>query len=89
MTKQTAVAPYPGCPLWLAFLDRITNGDRELQAFLKRVTGYSLTGCVEQHAWFFVYGTGGNGKSVFLNTLTAILHTYATEPLRIAGGCVV
>ena len=35
------------------------------------------TGSVEEHALFFIYGTGRNGKGVFLNTLTAILDSYA------------
>ena len=39
-----------GCPTWLAFLDRVTGGDAELQAFHKRMTGYSLTGCTSAHA---------------------------------------
>src|SRR5205823_4024963 len=31
-------------PTWLAFLDRILAGDRELIDFLQRAIGYSLTG---------------------------------------------
>jgi phage/plasmid-associated DNA primase len=33
-------------PLWLRFLDRITNRDVELQAYLQRVIGYCLTGSI-------------------------------------------
>ena len=44
MTKITAVAPGGDCPLWLAFLDRVTAGDAELQAYLQRLVGYALTG---------------------------------------------
>jgi putative DNA primase/helicase len=77
MTKITAVAPDGECPLWQKFLDEITGGDRALQAFLQRLAGYTLTGSVREHALFFFYGTGGNGKSVFLNTLTTILADYA------------
>lgn len=64
---------------WLAFLDDITNGDLELQAYLARMGGYALTGVTSEHAFFFLYGTGANGKSVFLNTLAAILGDYATN----------
>jgi putative DNA primase/helicase len=77
ITKITAVAPEGGCPLWLRFLDEITAGNVELQKFLQRVAGYSLTGSTKEHALFFAYGTGGNGKGVFLNTLSAILADYA------------
>jgi len=78
MTKITTAAPAGGCPAWLAFLNQVTGGDVELQAYLRRVVGYSLTGVTTEHALFFLYGTGANGKSVFVNTLTAILGDYAT-----------
>jgi hypothetical protein len=66
-TKITAFAPGGDCRLWLEFLDRITDLDTELQNFLKRIAGYCLTGSIDEHALFFLYGTGGNGKGVFLN----------------------
>jgi putative DNA primase/helicase len=77
MTKITAVAPGGDCPLWRKFLNEITSGDVELQRFLQRIAGYALTGSIREHALFFFYGTGANGKGVFLNTLTAILGDYA------------
>jgi putative DNA primase/helicase len=77
LTKMTAVGPGEGCPLWRRFLDQITAGDQELQAFLQRVAGYSLTGITREHALFFAYGTGGNGKGTFMNTWTWILGDYA------------
>lgn len=75
-TKITAVEPAGDCPTWLQFLDRATGGDRKLQAFLQRMCGYALTGEVREHALFFVYGTGGNGKGTFLNTITHIMGDY-------------
>jgi len=78
MTKITSAAPGGDCPAWLAFLDQVTGGDLELQAYLRRVVGYALTGVTTEHALFFLYGTGANGKSVFANTLTALLGDYAT-----------
>jgi putative DNA primase/helicase len=45
--------------------------------FLKQFCGYSLTGDTSEHAPLFVFGPGGNGKSVFLNVLIGILGTYA------------
>ena len=77
-TKITAAAPGGACPLWLAFLDKITGGNVELQEFLQRVVGYSLTGSTREHALFFGYGGGANGKGTFLNTITSILGKYAT-----------
>ena len=44
---------------------------------MQRVAGYALTGLTTEHKLFFLYGTGRNGKSVFLNTLTQIWADYA------------
>lgn len=77
ITKITAVAPGGACPRWRQFLHEITGDDTELQSFLQRIAGYALTGSVQEHALFFYYGTGGNGKGVFLNTLSSILADYA------------
>ena len=76
-TKMTAASPGGACPLWNTFLGRVTDGDRELQAFLRRMVGYSLTADTREHALFFLYGTGANGKSVFLSTVADILNDYA------------
>lgn len=78
MTKVTAVAPAgtADCPTWLAFLDQATAGDAELIRFLQQWAGYCLSGSTREHALLFIYGTGGNGKSVFLNTLSHILGDY-------------
>jgi putative DNA primase/helicase len=77
ITKVTAVAPGGQCPLWLTFLDRVFAGDHDLIAFSQRMLGYSLTGSIRDHALFFLYGTGGNGKGVFLNTWHKILADYS------------
>jgi len=78
LTKITAVAPGGECPRWRKFLAEITAKDAELQGFLKRIAGYCLTGSIREHAMFFGYGTGANGKGVFLNTITALMGDYAT-----------
>lgn len=77
ITKITAITPGGECPKWKAFLETITNNDVDRQSFLQRVAGYNLTGSIREHALFFYYGTGGNGKGVFLNTLTGIMGDYA------------
>jgi len=65
-----------GCPLWLEFLRVVTGDDPELMAYIKRVIGYTLTGSVKEHALFFLYGEGANGKSVFLGVIAGILNSY-------------
>lgn len=77
LTKITGASPGNDCPLWRSFLNRITDGNYELQTFLQRVIGYCLTGSTREHALFFVYGTGANGKSVFLSTISILLGDYA------------
>ena len=84
MTKITAVAPQEGpTTVWKAFLRRVTGGDDELQAFLRRMAGYSLTASTKAHALFFLYGVGANGKSTFINALTGCLGEYhRTAPIE-------
>jgi putative DNA primase/helicase len=77
-TKITAIAPGGQCPTWDTFMRRVTGDDQELIAFLRRLCGYSLTGITREHALFFLYGTGANGKSVFLGTVASILGDYHT-----------
>lgn len=76
-TKITAVGPGGDCARWHAFLDRITNGDHDLQAFLQRMSGYALSGSTREHALFFLFGEGNNGKSIFIKTLAGMLGDYA------------
>jgi putative DNA primase/helicase len=80
ITKLTAVGPADtaDCPIWLQFLNDTTASDHQLIRFLQQLTGYSLSGSVAEHVMAFVYGTGGNGKSVFINTVSGILGEYAT-----------
>lgn len=79
ITKQAAVAPdfAADCPLWLRFLDEATGGDVGMVRFLQQWAGYGLTGDTREHALVFIYGPGGNGKSVFLNAVTGIMGDYA------------
>ncbi|WP_042570442.1 phage/plasmid primase, P4 family, partial [Ralstonia solanacearum] len=83
MTKVTTATPRgrngEGCPSWQAFIDDITGGNTDLAAYLQRMAGYALTGSTQEHALFFLYGTGANGKSVFVNTLATILGDYAVN----------
>lgn len=77
MTKIATATPQGNCPTWRAFLDEVTGHDPGLVAYLQRMAGYCLTGVTSEHALFFLYGTGANGKSVFLNVLATILGDYA------------
>jgi putative DNA primase/helicase len=43
------------------------------------VFGYCMTGSTQEHALFFLYGTGANGKSVFVNTVFTLMGDYAAN----------
>ena len=79
ISKSTAVGPEKmECPIWKRFLAEATQDDGELIAYLQRLCGYALTGSTSEQMLAFVWGPGGNGKGVFLNTVTEILGEYAT-----------
>jgi putative DNA primase/helicase len=85
MTKVTGIAPDRACPIpvWRLFLDRVMGGDAELIAFMQRLAGYALTGSTREHALAFLYGTGANGKSTFLNAITGCAGDYhRTAPIE-------
>lgn len=65
------------CPIWLSFLDRIMRGNVPMIEFLQRAIGYSLTGLTIEQVLFLLWGTGANGKSVFLETISGLLGDYA------------
>jgi len=67
------------CPLWDKFLSRVLNDNIALIEYLRRAVGYSLTGDTSEHALFFLYGKGQNGKTTFLRTLQSILGDYACQ----------
>lgn len=85
LTRQTSarVGDPAACPRWLAFLDQATKGNEDQQAFLQRWCGYCLSGYTDEHAMVFIYGTGGNGKGTFIETVQACMGDYAkTMPME-------
>jgi len=71
--------PSAKCPIWMRFLDKIFQGDKDLIGYVQRAAGYSLTGSMVEQVYFFCHGTGANGKSVFLATFRALLGDYAKQ----------
>lgn len=64
------------CPNWLKFLNDITMGDMEMQVYIQHMVGYFLTGSTAEQCLFFLYGTGCNGKSTFVNTISSLFGDY-------------
>ena len=78
LTKLAPVEwqPEGECPRWQQFLGEIF-GDAELESFMQRLAGYSLFGGNPEQVIAFLWGSGANGKSTFLETLSAMLGDYA------------
>lgn len=71
--------PNATCPTWISFLDKITGSNRNLIAFLKRAIGYCLSGLTSEQCLFILYGSGSNGKSVFIELIRQLLGSYARQ----------
>lgn len=66
------------CPKFDAFLARAMCDDKETVEFVWRAIAYSLTGQTDLSVFFFLYGSGANGKSTFLQTLQMLLADFQT-----------
>lgn len=64
---------------WITFLNQIFNNDKELIRYIQKALGYSLSGDTSEQCAFFLYGTGRNGKSTFLEVIRKIMGDYATN----------
>jgi putative DNA primase/helicase len=60
---------------WETFLDEATQGDKELQEYLQKAAGYSLSGSNMYDILFLVYGPPGSGKNTFVEALVKVLGT--------------
>jgi putative DNA primase/helicase len=69
--------PAATCPTWLRFLEDLFPSRPEMQNYIQRAWGYSLTGDIREQVFFMCHGLGANGKSTFLNTLNFMLGDYA------------
>ncbi|MBT4486994.1 MAG: hypothetical protein HOC72_05625, partial [Rhodospirillaceae bacterium] len=89
ISKSTGVDPHGDRPRWELFINEITQGDADLALYLQKVSGYCLTGSTREQALFFLYGPGGNGKSVFVEAIAEAMGDYAVATLAetfAAGG---
>jgi len=77
ITRRAPVAYTPGMRnvKWEQFLDFATSGDKELQDWLQRAAGYSLTGLRTYDVMFLVYGPAGSGKNTLVEALVKCMGT--------------
>lgn len=78
-TRITSCTPDPAADTttWHTFLGD-TFTDMSVVTYLQRLVGYSATGVIGAHVLPFCYGSGGNGKGVFLEACSKTLGGYAT-----------
>lgn len=72
----TECDPTATCPTWKKFINTVTGGDPELEAYLQVAVGYTLTGSNREQCLFFLHGKGSNGKGVFSETLKRLFGDY-------------
>lgn len=79
LTRQAGVEfnPTAECPTWLAHLDLVFDQDQDFITHFRRFCGYTLLAENPAQVMFIAYGTGQNGKSVTLGTLSYIWGDYA------------
>lgn len=75
ITKRAPVSYNPGLRnvRWEQFIDYATGGDKELQEWIQKAAGYTLTGLSNQDVLFLVYGPPGSGKNTFVETIVNAL----------------
>lgn len=81
LTKRSGVHydPEATCPRWEQFLMQVFDRDADLVAYVQRALGYSLTGDTREQVLHFMYGTGSNGKTTFLEVLADLFGDYGTQ----------
>ena len=81
LTKITNVdySDNADCPKWYEFLSDIFGADKDLIRYIQKAVGYTLTGSIAEQCVFFLYGTGRNGKSTFLDVIRDVFGDYAAN----------
>jgi|GEM_PF-6935402 len=77
-TRMSPVAfdPDATCPRFEQFLREVFLEEQETIDFVQRAVGYSLSGAMDEQVFFVLFGNGSNGKSVFVETLSAVAGDY-------------
>ncbi len=78
LTKGCRAEYHPGkrSKLWEQVLVDLIP-DKELRTFVQKVFGYTLTGSVEEHKFFYFHGPPGSGKTTLLEAFACLMGNYA------------
>lgn len=79
ITKSTKVGlePATNSTRWLQFMQETFDGDQEMIDFMRRLLGHALVGEQREHVLPVLFGSGANGKSVLIDTISTVLGDYA------------
>lgn len=65
--------PDAECGLWLDTIERIFDFEPDIAPFMQRVLGSCLTGDTADGKFFYLWGSGQNGKGTILDTMEGLL----------------
>jgi putative DNA primase/helicase len=66
-------------PLWDKVLSDVFAGDTDLIKFAGRMFGNGVSGDISDPLFYILYGSGANGKSTIVQTISGLLGEYATD----------
>lgn len=79
--------PSASSPEWLRFIADISDDDDKRAQLLQEIAGYILFPDCSLERIFALQGSGGNGKSVYLNVLQAVYGDENTSSVTATGIC--
>lgn len=79
ITRASPVAYDPDArsELWENYLKWLTKGRADLELFLQRAVGYTLTGDTREEKLFFIHGPAASGKTTLIEALNTVLGGYS------------
>lgn len=66
-------------PVWMKAIDQAFQEDEELIDYVKRLSGYVITGETIEQKFFFLFGGGSNMKGKFVGALKSIIPEHSEE----------
>jgi len=76
LLTQLCPTPYDDnakCPRWEQFLQEVFAKHPELIPWMQKLCGYALTGLTSEHILPIFHGSGRNGKSTLVKTITTVM----------------